>query len=112
MAIDITVAVILALIIGAFGGFVNSIASWLSGSDAFSGRKNIKGIMTGVFAGLALGVVAIGTLTADISFQTLVVTLVMIFLSAVGVDQLTSRVSGMVTQRTADNLELRKSKKE
>ena len=106
MAIDITLAIIAALIIGAAGGFVSSVSSWLSSDEPFSGRKNIKALLVGTFAGLALGVLAIGTLTADISFQTMTVTLVTIFLSAVGVDQLTSKVSGMVTQRSAEKFAL------
>ena len=68
MVFTIEVAVILALLIGAAGGFISSIASWLSTTDPFSTRKNIKGILTGIFAGLALGVVAIGTLTAEMPF--------------------------------------------
>jgi uncharacterized protein YacL len=94
--LTIEIAVVLALVIGAFGGFVNSIAKWLESDEQFNSKKNVKAILTGIFAGLALGVAAIGALTADMPFQTLVVTLVMIFLSAVGVDQLTSRVSGMI----------------
>src|SRR3954468_788550 len=104
MVFDITTAIIETLVIGGFGGFVNSVAAWLSGTEAFSTRKNIKAILTGVITGLALGVAAIAALTADMTFQTLVVTLAMVFLSAVGVDQLTSRVSGMVTQRAVTSL--------
>jgi len=105
MAFSIELAIIAGLIVGALGGFVNSLAAWLSGNDAFSTRKNVKAILTGVFAGVALAVVAIGTLTSDMSFQTMVTTLVMIFLAAAGVDQLTSRVSGMVSTRTVEKLQ-------
>ena len=105
MVFTIEVAVILALLIGAAGGFISSIASWLSTTDPFSTRKNIKGILTGIFAGLALGVVAIGTLTAEMPFTSTVVTLVTIFLSAVGIDQLTSKVSGMVSTRAIDTIQ-------
>lgn len=105
MAFSIELAIIAGLVVGALGGFVNSIAAWLSGTDAFNTRKNIKAILTGVFAGVALAVIAIGTLTADMSFQTMITTLVMIFLSAAGVDQLTSRLSGMVSTRTVEKLQ-------
>jgi len=105
MAFSIELAIIAGLVVGALGGFVNSIAAWLSGTDAFNTRKNIKAILTGVFAGVALAVIAIGTLTSDMSFQTMITTLVMIFLSAAGVDQLTSRLSGMVSTRTVEKLQ-------
>jgi uncharacterized membrane protein YfcA len=94
--------VITALVLGAFGGFVNSILKWLETQDAFSGKKNVKAIIVGIIAGIGLGVAAIQTIQNDVPFQVLVVQLVMIFLSAIAIDTITSRVSGMVSNRAAE----------
>jgi hypothetical protein len=100
--LSIETIVLTALVIGAFGGFMNSILKWLETQDAFSGKKNVKAIIVGTIAGIGLGVAAIQTIQNDVPFQILAVQLIMIFLSAIGVDTVTSRISGMVSNRAAE----------
>ena len=97
--LDQTTAILICLLVGALGGFTNSLMRWLEGTESFETKKNIKGILTGVFTGLALGVATVSTITADITTQALIVALALVFLAAVGVDTATSRISGMVSKQ-------------
>lgn len=98
--VEIGLLIALCIAVGILGGFFNSLMKWLETNDPFESKKNVKAILVGAFTGLALGIAAISTLTLSMSLQNVAVTIGMIFLSAVGVDQATSRVSGMVSKNT------------
>jgi H+/Cl- antiporter ClcA len=96
--VDITFLIALALAVGAFGGFISSLFKWMEVDEPFETKKNIKGIITGLITGLVIGVAAISAMSDTMTPQTLTVAIATIFFSAVGVDKLTSNVSGMVSK--------------
>ena len=96
--VDISFLIALSLVVGALGGFVSSLFKWMEVDEPFETKKNIKGIITGLIAGLVIGVAAISALSENMTPQALTVAIATIFFSAVGIDKLTSNVSGMVSK--------------
>jgi predicted tellurium resistance membrane protein TerC len=97
--LDILTAIVLVIIVGGAGGFINSIIKWLSIEESFSSKKNVKAILIGVLTGLSLGIAAVSAINETITVQSFVVIIGMLFLSAAGVDSITSSASGAVASR-------------
>jgi uncharacterized protein YacL len=97
--VDIGVLIALFVAVGAFGGFISSLMKWLETTESFETRKNVKGIITGLVSGLVLGIAAISSISDNMTSQAIAVAIGTVFLGAVGVDKLTSNVSGMVSKK-------------
>ena len=88
IVIEPTFSIIIGLIFGAVGGFLNSIIGWLSGEEPFSTRKNVKSIIVGLIAGIGVAYGSFVALGEAQTSQALFGILVLILLSASGVQQL------------------------
>jgi len=53
---EATLNILVALILSALAGFLQSVLGWLKTTDAFSTRANIAAIITAVIAGVLIGV--------------------------------------------------------
>jgi hypothetical protein len=91
-------SVLLGLIFGAIGGFLNSIVGWLSGDEAFNTRKNVKSIIVGIMAGMGIAFGSFAALGEAQSPQALLGILVLILLSAAGVQQLAHNAIAAATK--------------
>jgi hypothetical protein len=91
-------SVLLGLVFGAIGGFLNSIVGWLSGDEAFNTRKNVKSIIVGIMAGMGIAFGSFAALGEAQSPQALLGILVLILLSAAGVQQLAHNAIAAATK--------------
>ena len=91
-------ALLLGIGIGGLGGFANSIIGWLSGDEPFSTRKNIRSIITAVFAGVGVAYGASVAFTEATSNEALIGVFVLTFLSAAGIQGLVHSTSKIVSK--------------
>jgi uncharacterized membrane protein YoaK (UPF0700 family) len=101
--IDVTTAIISAVLAGLAGGFLHSWMAFNSTGEKFDGRKHGNAIITGALAGMGLGlalVIAGNALNkTEISPAVFAVGLFFIFLAAAGVDAYRSKASKMIANR-------------
>ena len=83
--------ILVALIIGIFGGALSAILGWLDSDETFNPRKFTSGIIRASIGGIALAVIfPITQGTAS---------LVLLFLATVGVDAGANKVTNIVTSK-------------
>ena len=91
-------AILLGIGIGGLGGFTNSVIGWLSGTEAFDTRKNVKSIITAIMAGVGVAYASSAAFSEAQSMEALIGLFVVTFLSAAGVQQLAHNTSKVITK--------------
>ena len=82
---------ILALIIGIFGGALSAVLGWLDSAESFDPKKFVSGLIRASIGGLGLAVIfPIDQGTAS---------LVLLFLATVGIDSGASKVTNIVKKK-------------
>ena len=83
---------LVALIVGVFGGALSAFLGWSESEDVFNPRKFINGLIRAALGGLALAVMfPITQGTAD---------LVLLFIATVGIDQSASKATSIIKKKT------------
>lgn len=91
--IDSTLALIIGIVVGLAGGFLNSILKWLEGTEDFNTRKNISALIIGGLTGLGLAIAMSTAFTDGVTDIQFVVLIVGIFLSAAGVSTIAPKAA-------------------
>lgn len=98
--VDETLAVVSSVIAGLAGGFLSSWMGFNSSGEAFSIRKHGNALITGALSGVLLGIgfVQGAQIPAEqLTTGQYIFGVLLIFLSAVGIDKLRSNTSQMIT---------------
>lgn len=94
--VDSFVAIVVLTALGAGGGFLSSWMSWNASGEKFDGRKHGNALITGVIAGLVLGVGVSVAGTEDMTPTIFFILAITTFGTAVGIDRGRTSVSRAV----------------
>ena len=96
--VDMFVALVIGLAIGAAAGAFSAFLGWNKGTEPFDTRKFISGLVTGIVAGVVVVMANTAAFTQAADQTALLISYVTAVIAIIGVDTLRTSITGAATK--------------
>jgi len=97
--VEATFAIIVGLVVGIAAGATSAFLGWNKSGEPFESRKFLSGVVTGIIAGIVAVLAQTSALQNAADDATFIISLVIIFIAVIGVDNVRTAVTGSIRSK-------------
>ena len=97
--VEATFAIVVGLVVGVLAGATSAFLGWNKSGEPFESRKFVSGIVTGIIAGIVAVLAQTDALKSAADNATFIISLVVIFVAVIGVDNIRTAVTGSIRSK-------------